>query len=303
MIDTLQPGELELRTDPPPADVVAPVLPTVASEAVPEPVAIVASPEAGPEPVVEPEPAADVVEKPRKPGMLEELIETRTRLKQAEGHLKSLSPVLSRLTPEVQEAIAEGRLVVQPRQAAPDAERERLKSVAETLGLLKADNTPDIDAARRVDTYVQGTVKQHVAPLHHASLTGQAKVNVDKALAFATEHGYDVDTVRETFMDVLNQPNGAAMLAQAKVAETVWFQAVGRATAAGKLPTKAAPVKAATPAAVITEGTGRRGAPASSVQLSPQLAKVYRDNGMDPAKMRSATKPPTVDPRGSMELE
>jgi hypothetical protein len=93
------------------------------------------------------------------------------------------------------------------------------------------------------------------------------------------------------------------MLSQPEIVETVWERALGKAYRAGKL-TAAAPAKPpkqTTPA--ISADAGGRRAPSASISLSPSMARVYSNHGLDPSKAASAGKPPVVDARGSMELE
>ena len=170
---------------------------------------------------------------------------------------------------------------------------------------------PDLEAAARVDQWGREIVHEAIAPVRHMTLRDKAMGNVNAALQFAEQNGFDVDTVRETYGEVLNQPNGAELLSQAEVATTVWHQAIGRAVTAGKLPkpktpaaaAPAVPAKPATPAAIITEAPGRRGPAAAAIRLSPALEKVYRDHGIDPAKAPSATKTFETDKNGDIILE
>lgn len=237
-----------------------------------------------------------VTEEPKradKTGLLAEMIEHRTVRKQLENERQQLAPVLSRLTPELQAAIAEGRVTVRPQATTSEARTTQLEAVAKRLDLYKDDGqgnrVPDTAAAAKVDGYVRELTREAVAPLQQMTLNKDAQANIDTAMKFAEEHGYDLDTIRETYANALRAPNGAAMVANADVAKELWFSAVGRATSAGKMP-KAPAVKAddGRPAAIVSESTGRRG-PSAGVQLTPALAGVYKQHGLDPNKAHSAT--------------
>lgn len=284
----LRPGEIDLEA-PAPAAPAAAADPVVVEPAA-EPVAA-AEPAAG-EPAAEPEPVA------ARGRMLEELIEHRTIRKRLEQQLESLSPVLQRLTPEVQQAILEGRMQMSPPAQQPNQRREQLQQRAERLRLYTLNDAGekvyDLDAAARVEQEIRDVAKEVVAPYEQQTLAGQATANLQKALDFATANGYDVATIEATYREVLQQPNGAAMVADPKVAETIWYQAVGRAVSSGKLPKgKAAPaaVPAPAPAAIVTDPAGRRGPAVAAITLSPGLARVYRENGVDPTKTITATTP------------
>lgn len=276
-----------------------------AAEPAAEPEAVVAEPAAEPEAVAEPAPE----EKP-KGGMLADLIATRERAKKAETALKSLQPVLDRLTPDIAQAIQEGRVVVRPPQSQPDAERERLTQVAQDLGLFKTDNSPDLEAAARVDKYVRGTVsgvmQQKVAPLEAMTLEDRANKTIaevwSRTMVNVGEEAAAI--VRAEFADAMGQQNARHLLSQREIVETVIERGLGKAVLAGKLSSPApAPKKAAQPAAIITETGGRRAPASAAIQLSPKLQEVYRNAGLDPAKgaFNSELK---VDPKtGGVQLE
>lgn len=248
---------------------------------------------------------ADPADKPKVNGVMAEMIEHRTVRKQLEKQLTQLQPVLSRLTPEMQEAIAEGRVAVKPRATSTDQRNDQLEATAKRLRLVKADGTPDTEAAGLVDSYVREVAQAAVAPYQQMTLADKAQQNITTAVEYAKANGYDVDTIKETLENALRAPNGAAMLANPDVAKELWFSAVGRAEAMGK-GRKVVPAAGVTdpakktPAAVVTESTGRRGA--AGIALSPALAKVYKDHGVDPTKSFSATKP-NLDFSQGIELE
>jgi hypothetical protein len=285
--------------------------PAPAAEPVAEPIA--AAPEPEPEPAAEPEPAPEPAAAPAaepkaaKGSMLQDLIAARKEAKEAKQALQTLQPVLSRMTPEVAQAIKEGRVVIKPQQSQPEAERARLEQVATDLGLFKADNTPDTEAAERVSRYVRSEVNQRVAPVERVTLEDKANKTI---AAVWTNHakGLSEDAlaiVREEFDAAMAMPNAAQALSQPEIAETVMQRALGRAYTMGKLTgTPApAPAKKQTPAAIITEPGGRRAPSAAAITLTPTQQAVYRNHGLDPSKASSATTPPQVDARGSMSLE
>lgn len=259
------------------------------------------------------DPAAPPAAKPKR-GMLEELIDERKERRELSKRLEAYQndPVMQRLTPEVRQAIAEGRLVVAPPQANPDAERQRLASVAERYGLFKLDDkgerTPDLETAKRVDAGIRETVREEIAPIQNMTLAQKATHFTSIAIEHATKTmgPEQAEIVREVYGQILAQPNGAQMLSQKEVAETVWNQAVGVMYSRGKL-TAAKPVAAkpvVDPAAppVIPPVTGRR-APQASIQLNPALQRVYKDHGLDPNKTPSAAAMPKMDAQGYMQLE
>jgi len=290
----LRPGEIDLEA---PAPAAAPVVPAAAAEpaaAAPATEPAAAADPAAADPAAGDPPAAE----PRRGAMLEELIAHRTEARLLKKQLDSLWPVLQRLTPEMQQAILEGRINMNPPAAAPDQRREQLVARAERLRLYTLNDAGekvyDLDAAARVEQEIRSVAKEVVAPYEQRTLAEQAGQNLQKALDFATAHGYDVATIDATYREVLAQPNGAAMVADPKIAETIWYQAVGRAVSSGKLPKgKAAPAPAAepAPAAVVTDPAGRRQPAVAAITLSPGLQRVYRENGMDPTKTVTATKP------------
>lgn len=290
MTDVARPGEIELTAGPAAAVEEQPAAEETAAEAVVE-----TEQTAEQEATVE-QPAAAAAVKPAATTVpVGELIAERTARKNIERTLKQFEPLLQRLTPELQQAILEGRALTAPPVNTREVESQRLTQVAEKFGLFKTDadgnQVPDLDTAKRVDAGIRDVVREEVAPLRQESASDKATQNLRTALTFAEANGYDVDTVRETYEDVLRQPNGAAMLADPNVAKTVWFQALGRMTAAGKAPAPkpaaAAPAAAVKPPVIPAEG-GRRAPGQAAVRLSPQIQKVYKDNGIDPTKSYSS---------------
>lgn len=297
-------GEIDLTAPAPPEPAPAPV-------AAPEPEPV-AEPAPEPEAVVE-APAAPIAAAPQKPGgMLGELIAERKERKELADRLRQYEadPVLQRLTPDVRQALAEGRLVVAPPKSNPEAERERLTDIASRYILYKVDaagnQTPDLDAAARVDKGIRETVREEMAPLTHMTLSQKAVHYTSIAVDHATKTmgPEQAAVVREEYERILQQPNGAQMLSQPEVAKTVWKQAIGtlheRGLLTGAKPPAPARVDPAAP--VIAPVTGRR-APQAAIQLSPALQQVYKNHGLDPAKVPSASKLPAVDAQGYMALE
>lgn len=282
VVDTPRPGEIEidvLGTEP-------------AKEPAAEPAAIVAEPAA--EPAAEPEPE-------KKETLFSEMVEHRTVRKQLERERAELAPVLSRLTPELRQAIADGRVMVKPLASNSDERKQQLTQRAKRLRLYTTDaqgnQVPDLDAAQRVEAEIRSVAQEIVQPFKDMSLQQQAQHNVDVALSHAKQHGFDEEIVKEVF---LSAPH--AVLADPKLAETLWTQALGIMAQRGKLTTTGAAVKPEEkkPVAVISEPTGRR-APSNGIVLSPALAQVYKNNGVDPNKTFTATH--KVDFSGAIELE
>lgn len=276
-------------------------LPAAEPEPVPD---LVADPEPALPADAEPEPAAPVVPNPKHRGAVAELIEKRAEAKrEREGRI-----ALEGRLEQIERDLSEGRLLRQAPTPQVDVDRARAMQTAETLNLYTQDaqgnRVPDLEAAARVDTWGRQIVSEAVAPVRAMTLRDKAMANVSAAIQFAEANGFDVETVKDTYGEILRQPNGAELLSQAEVATTVWHQAVGRAVTAGKLPKAkaapvAAPVPAAKPAAIITEAPGRRG-PAAAIRLSPALERVYRDHGLDPT---AATKAFETDKNGDIILE
>lgn len=299
-------GEIDLAGPPPAADP-TPAVDPPAEEAVLETTA-----DDGAEPIIEAaaDPAAPPAPRPKR-GLVEELIDERRERKEAQAALKEMQadPVMQRLTPDIRRAIAEGRLVVAPPQSNPDAERQRLASVAERYGLYRVDDkgerTPDLDTAKRVDDGIRETVREEIAPIQNMTLAQKATHHTNIAIEHATKTlgSEQAAIVKEEYETILRQPNGARMLAQPEVAQTVWRQAMGRLVEEGKyVAAKVVPAKVVDPAAppVVPPVTGRR-APQASIQLSPALQRVYKDHGIDPNK--TAAKPmPQADGQGYISL-
>lgn len=296
-------GEVDL-TGPPPAEEAAPVVEPAA-----EPEAVV---EAAEEPAAEvaADPAAQPAPK-QKRGLVEELIDERRERKALRERLDTYEkdPVLSRLTPDVRRAIAEGTLVVGPPKSNPDAERERLAAVAERYGLYTLDASnqriPDLETAKRVDAGIRETVREEIAPIRNVTLADKAMANVGIAVQHATTTlgAEQAAVVKEEYDAILRLPNGAQMLSQPEVARTIWKQAIGTLHERGLLAGGAKPAPQKDPAApVIPPVTGRRN-PQAAIQLSPALQRVYKDAGLDPTKTPSASKMPTPDAQGYMSLE
>jgi hypothetical protein len=284
---------LETSTEPPPAEPAAVAEPEPAAE---------------PEPVVETEPEVAAAAPAPEPapkkhtGAVAELIENRRLLKETKERLARYEqdPALQRITPEMRQAILEGRVQVAPPQQTADLERSRLEAVAKQLGLLKPDNTPDLDAASRVDQFVRGAVRAEVAPIEHRSLATVAEKNVEAAVAYATAQKYTPETIaeiRSAFQAVLGQPNGPKLLSDAKLAEEFWHSTVGRLVSQGKFNKQAA--KEDAPPVVVTEPAGRRAPSTAAPALSPALQAVYKSRGLDPGTGAA----PVVDARGHMSLE
>lgn len=284
--------ELETPVTDPPAQVVDP---PVADPPAPEPPPEQAAPDA---PVEEPPPA------PEPRGAVKELIELRREVKE----LRTIAqdPALRQLTPELRQAIAEGRILVGPPAGSREAEAQRLSAVAEKFGLMKPDGTgPDLEAARRVDSGIRDTVREEMRPVQEMTLRDKAAQHVAQAIAFAEANGYDVDTIRNEYATVMALPNGAQALSQPQFAEQVWFSAVGKAVSAGKVPKPKAAAPAAEPptrVAPIPPTPGGRRAPGSSpIQLDPGIAAVYAAHKVDPNK-GADPKTITRTPRGGVEL-
>jgi hypothetical protein len=231
--------------------------------------------------------------------MLAELIEERSTRKALEAKVR-----------EFDEAVRSGRLVQhQPAPPTPAAELERqeLEGVAKELGLYTKDANdqviPDIDAAKRVSRFVDNRVTAKVAPVQRMTLADKAAYNRQVAIQHATTHlSPEVAAiVQQEFDDILGNPNGAELLSQEKVARTVWRQALGRAVEEGKMTNAAAKAAAKTdpPPPMPAPPGGRRG-PTASITLTPSQQKVYRDNGLDPAK---STTTLTMDRTGGIALE
>lgn len=247
------------------------------------------------------EPAADAGTGAKRGGMLEELIEHRTVRRELQRQLEQLQPVIARLTPELEQAIRENRIIVKPQATTEDGRRTQLEATAKRLRLTLADGSPDLDAAAAVDSYVREAASAAVAPLQHETQLQKARNNIAIAVAHAEKNGYDVETIRQHYENAMRAPNGAALVADPGVAEELWYGAVGRAATAGKGRTAPATDKGkdAAPVVIPAESTGRRGA-TTGIQLSPKLAAIYKDNGMDPAK----TAGPIVrDARGGIAME
>lgn len=291
MSDELQPGEIALEDDGP-ADAPAPE---------PEPAAA-AEPEPEPEPTAEPEPEPAAPAR-KGGGMLAELIEERKARQGAQAEL-------GRITREM----AEGRLVRrEPVPAAPVADQERaaVQATAERLRLVSTaedgTQTWDLDAASRVRAEMRAVAAETQAPVQAIVLQNKADANMAAIWAKAAEDGIPaeaMEVVAEQFKGVMAMPNGAQLLAQANVADTIFERGLGLAVRAGKLKAGAA-VGGVIPAIkpVVSPATGRRGAGAAGIALSPKMQQLYRDNGLEPSKAHTASTPIVFGKDGSISLE
>ena len=277
-------------------------------EPVAEAVAELPAEEAAPEEDAEAEPEPAPAPERKHTGAVAELIENRKALKAEREARQQLQSQLRR----VEEDMREGRLFRQAPKPREEVQQDALAGVAKRLNLYTQDaagnRVPDLEAAGRVDGYIREAVREQVAPVQQMTLHDKAMANVRTALEYADANGYDVDAIRDTYAEVLQQANGAQMLSQPEVATTVWHQAVGRAVAAGKLPrqrqaaTGTEPTtKPRTPAAIVTESGGRRAPSVAALKLAPALAKVYKDHGIDPEKTQLSTY--KTDRNGDIELE
>jgi hypothetical protein len=231
------------------------------------------------------QPAAEAAEEPpAKRSMLADLLTERRKRQELEGRLEQLQQQVN-------------TAVHQPREQAAHVERERasLQATAERLRLVTTDAAGaqvwDLDAAKRVRdemTEVAKTVAQQVVqPVAQMTVSERASANAHAAEAYAKEQGWSEEAVaiiKGEYLQLLKQANGAQMLANPEVATTVWFQGIGKATAAGHAVT---PKKAAAPAAgappLPAPAAGRRPGGAA-IQLSAAAQKVYKEAGIDPGK-------------------
>jgi hypothetical protein len=269
---------VELETPAPAVDATV-VEPVIEVPAAADPPPVETPPEA-----VEPEP----VNEPR--GAVKELIELRKEVRD----LRALAqdPAHQRLTPEIRQALAEGRILIGPPAGSKEAEAQRLSAVADKFGLTKQDANgaivPDLDAARRVDSGIRDTVREEMRPLQEMTLRERATHHVNEAITYAEANGYDVETIRQAYAEVMGRPGGAELLSQPEVARQVWYSGVGRAVSAGKIPKGKAPAPAGEPArrdAPIPPTPGGRRAPGSSpIQLQAGIQAAYDLHKMDPAK-------------------
>lgn len=263
---------------------------------------------------------ASAVEEPPPPveakvhrGAVAELIEKRTAVRELSTRIQQFEndPAIQRLTPEVRQALLEGRIVVTPPKTNADVERDRLTKLAERLDLRRADGTPDTDAAARVGSVIRDEVQEIVKPVvQHQQQTIQDRTravaadNIDKAVAAAKANGWDEAFVRQEYeaAAALNPQ----LVANPNVAMQLWHTTVGKLHAAGKLPAAKAPPpsdgRAPAAAPVIAEAPGRR-APATATTLTAKQKQVYQEHGLDPAKAYSTTLSGPIDLSKGLALE
>lgn len=266
-----------------------------------------AAPEPVAEPVAEPEPEPAPVPQKEPRGAVAELIQRREEARLRGEEAKQLRERLA----EYERGIAEGRILVKPAPTTADKEAEYLTAQAKELGLVKEDGTPDIDAARRVEGVIQRTVAKAMAPAQQQVQTLQAMTMQERANATmatiwteAQAKGIPADALaiaEQEFRQVMAQPNAELMLSQREIADTVFQRAMGKAFMLGKLAAPAAPAPKVKTPAIITEAGGKRGPAAAAIQLSPGIAAVYSNAGIDPNKTPSVTTL-KIDPRGGVEL-
>lgn len=286
-----------------------------------QPVAV-AEPETPAEPAIEPaaaepEPEPAAAAEPAEPaaprGAVKELLENRRALKESQQRLAQYEndPALRLLTPELRQALAEGRIITKPQTTTADAERERLTELAHDGGFVTADGKPDLDAAARADKLIQKVAARVAAPamqrvqqLEASSHTSTANGNIAAVWTQAQKDGIPAEAmavVTQEFQVAMSQPNAAQSLAQPEIVNAIFERAIGRAFREGKLSGKAAPVKPAGAQPIVAEPGGRRAPAASALQLTPQIAAVYANAGLDPSKTPSAKALKVV--AGGVELE
>lgn len=315
--DTPNPGEFDLDGPGPAAPAADPPPPAPASD--PEPAAdAAADPTADPAPASAPAPAPAADPDKKRGGMLEELITERTLRKKAEGQLRDLNPLLSRLNPDLAEAIQDGRIIVRPRETQADARKSQLADTARELRLYAHDAegnvlrdaqgqpVPDLEAAERVDKVIRQRADEASAPAREAvqqlqtmTLSQVADKNIAAAVQTATDNGIDPDIIKAEFEAFKASPNGVGMLTQPEVCMQIWEKAVGRAALSGKWTPKGQPAKPTPPTPVPADPTGRR-SPAVAVNLTPAMQAAYRNSGIDPTKTGAL---PTPDKTGAFSLE
>lgn len=293
-------GEIDIETPPPVVPIVEPVVETPVIEP-PEGETQTETPvaETQTETVVE----GQQPEKPKKPGLVAELVEERKERK--------------RLADEVASLRAEMQTWRAP-QGPSDAEKAReqasLEATAQRLRLYTAPDAEgkqylDLDAAKRVREEMvevsRSVAAEMVGPVRRTALEKDAMHHIESAIAHATKLGMNEEAVafiRDQYLEVAKQPNGAELLANPDVAKTTWRLGLGAALEAGVLqPTaakKAPPV--AGPPAIPAPAAGRRSGQQAAIQLSAKAQQVYRDAGMDPNK---ATSYKQSDRDGSIDLE
>lgn len=251
------------------------------------------------EPETPPAAAAEGEPEPKKGGMLAELITERRKRQELEARLEQVSQRLS--------------TVEQPRhqEAAQERERAALIETAKELNLVTTDPATnqqvwDLEAAKRAHTWGTRIARQAAAevvqPVQRFTMNGAANAHVNEAVAFARQHGLPEEGIKileDTYRSALGQANGAELVADPNVAQTIYFQGIGRAAAAGHvMPTKKAqPAPGGGGPPIQSPATGRR-APAAALQLPPAAAKVYAEAGIDPANTAH-----TFDAKGAAILK
>lgn len=248
-------------------------------------------------------------------GAVKELIDLRKTTADLRTQLDQLQrdPVLTRMTPEMRQAVLEGRIVVGPPAGSREAEAQRLTAVADRYGLYKVDaqgnQVPDLEAAERVDAGIRQTVREEMAPLQTRTLQQQAQANINAAWdASVSKLPADArEIVHAEITALMGTPNAAQLLSQPAVLQAAIDKAIGSAFRAGKLTVAQVAAAAAGGGAPTAEpspapATGRRAPGQAAIQLSAPVAAVYKNAGIDPAKSFSSTLKPTTNPH-AIELE
>lgn len=177
-------------------------------------------------------------------------------------------------------------------QAPPVEDTTELQEIAKDFDFYKADGTPDLDKARRVQAREEkragAIADQRVAPLVQHTLQQRVAHNIERAIATShpvTKQVADPQILKALVGQIANQPHGLQTLADPEAMKQVWLNAYALSTfqqppAAKEEP--APPAKETPAPPVFTERAGGR-MPAQKA-LSPTEKRAAKDAGLTEAQ-------------------
>lgn len=239
-----------------------------------------------------------------------EAADLRTRLEQAEGALREVTP-LAQAFRAMQQA-PQQQVVQQPTiQQLPAEDTTELEDVAKLFDFYTPDGKPDIDKARKfnalADKRAEKKSQDAIRPYAEQSIQERADYNIRRAMNTRVPSKDDPNEVLEADPTVLKHltdqirqnPGGLETLANPEAVKQLWLNAVGQTQAMRSLgllpkPQKAAPVQQQqqTTAPVVTERSGGQ-VTAQPKGLSAAEKKAAKEAGLsEKAYLEVASKMP-----------
>lgn len=220
----------------------------------------------------------------------------KQQLEQAQQQLQAVAPLADAFR-ALQQAPQQ-----QPAPVAPVEDTTELDEIARDFDFFRADGTPDLDKARRVQTRetkrATAIAQQQTAPLVHNTLTERAQHNIERAKATTlpgTTEKADPVILDGMIQQILQQPNGLQMLASHEAMIELWknayvnTQIARTARGGGQPPAPVVPKPAVVPTApVFRESAG--GHVAQAKPLSAMEKRAAKDAGMTEDEFKAIAK-------------